>query len=58
MCSHRPYRSSRGVKKALEEITQHKGKLYDSDVVDACVKLFKDNKFKFESSVSNYSILK
>jgi PAS domain S-box-containing protein/putative nucleotidyltransferase with HDIG domain len=52
MCSHRPYRSSRGLEKALKEITQHKGKLYDSNVVDACVKLFKDNKFKFESSIS------
>lgn len=53
MCSHRPYRSSRGVEKALEEITQHKGKFYDSNVVDACLKLFKENKFKFESSISS-----
>jgi len=40
MASHRPYRPSLGTNKALEEITKNKGTLYDSEVVDACLKLF------------------
>jgi putative nucleotidyltransferase with HDIG domain len=46
--SHRPYRPALGLDKALEEITQNKGKLYDPEVVDACWKLFKEKGFKFE----------
>ena len=45
MCSHRPYRSSLGMDKALEEITQNRGILYDEEVVDACLKLFREEKF-------------
>jgi putative nucleotidyltransferase with HDIG domain len=41
MASHRPYRPALGVDKALEEITKNKGILYDSDVVDACLRIFK-----------------
>jgi len=42
MSSHRPYRPARGIEKALEEISQQKGILYDSQVVDACLKLFSE----------------
>ncbi len=45
MCSHRPYRSSRGKKKALEEITKNRGVLYDKNVVDACLKLFREERY-------------
>ena len=48
MNSHRPYRPALGIDKALEEISMNKGKLYDSDAVDACIKLFKEDGFKFE----------
>jgi PAS domain S-box-containing protein/putative nucleotidyltransferase with HDIG domain len=48
MASHRPYRAALGINKALEEISQNKGVLYDSKVVDACLTLFRDKKFKFE----------
>jgi HD-GYP domain-containing protein (c-di-GMP phosphodiesterase class II) len=48
MASHRPYRPSRGIDKALAEITKNKSVLYDPDVVDACLKLFKENKYKFK----------
>lgn len=48
MASHRPYRPALGIDKALEEITTNKGKLYDADVVDACLRLFKEKGFKFE----------
>ena len=48
MSSFRPYRPALGIEKALEEITQNKGILYDSEVVDICLKLFKENAFKFK----------
>lgn len=47
MSSHRPYRPSLGIDKALEEIIKNKGKLYDAKAVDACVKVFKEKKFDF-----------
>ena len=48
MSSHRPYRPALGIDKALEEIVQNKGILYDPDVVDVCLKIFKDKEFKFK----------
>ena len=39
MASHRPYRPSLGIQRALEEITRQKGARYDPDVVAACVAL-------------------
>ena len=47
--SHRrSYRPALGVDKALEEILQNKGILYDPEVVDACLKLFTEKGFTFE----------
>lgn len=48
MVSHRPYRPALGLDKALTEIIKNKGILYDPEVVDICVKLFKEKGFKFE----------
>jgi HD-GYP domain-containing protein (c-di-GMP phosphodiesterase class II) len=48
MSSRRPYRAALGIDKALEEISMNKGKLYDPEVVDACIKLFKEDGFKFK----------
>lgn len=39
MASHRPYRPGLGLEVALAEIEATKGKLYDAEVVDACVRL-------------------
>ncbi len=47
MSSHRPYRPAWGIDKALEEISKNKSILYDPEVVDACLKLFKRKEFKF-----------
>jgi PAS domain S-box-containing protein len=47
MGSHRPYRPSLGLDKAIGEITANRGVLYDAAVVDACLKLFKKG-FEFE----------
>jgi len=46
MSSHRPYRPALGIETALNEILLHRGTLYDADVVDACVKLFRERKFR------------
>jgi len=47
MSSNRPYRPALGVDKALSEILMNKAVLYEPDVVDICVKLFTEAKFKF-----------
>jgi response regulator RpfG family c-di-GMP phosphodiesterase len=48
MASNRPYRPPRGLDKALGEISQNRGVLYDSEVVDVCLKLFTEKGFEFE----------
>jgi putative nucleotidyltransferase with HDIG domain len=48
MASHRPYRPALGIDKALDEISKNKGRLYDPDVVDACLELFGVRKFEFK----------
>lgn len=47
MCSHRPYRPALGVDAALAEITARRGVLYDPEVVDACVSLFRERDYHF-----------
>ena len=42
MGSHRPYRASLGIEPALEEIEKNKEILYDIDVADACLRLFRE----------------
>jgi len=49
MSSHRPYRPALGIDKALEEISINKGKLYDVEAVNACLRVFKDKGFKFKT---------
>jgi HD-GYP domain-containing protein (c-di-GMP phosphodiesterase class II) len=49
MVSSRPYRPAPGLDAAMKEIEDGKGKLYDSDAVDACTRLFREGKFEFES---------
>jgi DNA-binding LacI/PurR family transcriptional regulator len=43
MASHRPYRPSLGITKALEEIKINRGNLYDNEIVDTCLHLFNVN---------------
>jgi PAS domain S-box-containing protein len=47
MASHRPYRPSLGVEAALAEISKNRTVLYDADVVDACLKLFREEGYAF-----------
>jgi HD-GYP domain-containing protein (c-di-GMP phosphodiesterase class II) len=48
MASHRPYRPALGLDKALDELSQKKGTVYDPEVVDACLRLFVDKGFRYE----------
>jgi putative nucleotidyltransferase with HDIG domain len=47
MASHRPYRPALGIDKALEEISQNRGTIYEASIADACLRLFKRG-FSFE----------
>lgn len=44
--SHRPYRPSLGIDVGLEEIEKNKGLFYDVQVVDACLRLFREKGYK------------
>jgi putative two-component system response regulator len=48
MASHRPYRPSLGIEPALAEITAKRGTFYDPDVVDACLRLFREKDYALE----------
>jgi len=48
MATHRPYRAALGLDKALEEITQNKGLLYDPEAVDACLHLFREKGYEIK----------
>lgn len=48
MSSHRPYRAALGLDRALDEISRHRGDIYDPDVVDACLELFYKHDFTFQ----------
>jgi PAS domain S-box-containing protein len=48
MASHRPYRPALEIEKAMEEITRNRGKLYDPEAVDVCLRLFTEKDFQFD----------
>jgi HD-GYP domain-containing protein (c-di-GMP phosphodiesterase class II) len=48
MASHRPYRPSLGIEAAMEEIEKNKGILYDNDVADACLRLFREKAYQLK----------
>ena len=56
METHRPYRASLGRDTALEEITKNRGSLYDSEVVDACLKLFGEKEFQYSTGSAGSNI--
>jgi len=49
MAFHRPYRPALGIDAAMEEIEKNKGVLYDRDVAETCLRLFRDKGFQIES---------
>jgi PAS domain S-box-containing protein len=48
MASNRPYRPSLGIDAALEEIEKNSGTLYDNTVADACLRIFREKRFRLE----------
>lgn len=48
MASHRPYRPALGLNTALEQVDNNKGILYDPKVVEACLRVFKEQNFDFD----------
>jgi len=49
MFSHRPYRPGLGIDKALGELQRGRDQQYNPEVVDACLQLFKEDKFSWAS---------
>ena len=54
MASHRPYRPALGVDVALEEILKNDHSMYDPDVVEACLKLFREGNYNLDGK--EYSV--
>ncbi|MBN1547806.1 MAG: PAS domain S-box protein [Syntrophaceae bacterium] len=48
MASYRPYRPALGIDAALDEIEKNRGILYDADVVDTCLKLFREKGYQLK----------
>lgn len=48
MASHRPYRPAVGIEAALEEIKRGIGSAYDPAAAEACLKLFREQRFAFD----------
>lgn len=47
IASHRPYRPSLGIDFALETVEKERGVSFDAEVVDACLRLFREKLFEF-----------
>ncbi len=52
MSSHRPYRPALGPERAIDEIRQQRGILYDAEAVDACLKAIDENEALITQSPS------
>ncbi len=48
MCSLRPYREPHPLEEALQEVEKNKGLLYDPEVVDVCLRLFREKGYKLK----------
>ena len=46
MASHRPYRASLGLKEALNHIESQRGSLFDTEVVEALLRLFREKGYQ------------
>lgn len=46
MASHRPYRPSLGIEKALAEIESNMGTHFDPDAAKTCLRLFREEDFQ------------
>ena len=46
MASHRPYRASLGIEEGIHEIESHRGQLFDPEVVEAMLRLFREKEYQ------------
>ena len=51
MSADRPYRKGKGIAAALEEVATGRGHLFDDDIVNACLKLFKEDHYSFPENL-------
>ncbi len=49
MSSHRPYRPGLGLENALQELNRTRGTLFDPEVVDSCLRLFREKNFYLDT---------
>jgi response regulator RpfG family c-di-GMP phosphodiesterase len=54
MSSHRPYRPSLGLDRAIDELLRNKGRLYDAAVVETCLNLINEKQFSFEGKRGSF----
>jgi putative two-component system response regulator len=54
MSSHRPYRPSLGIDRAIEELLRNKGRLYDAVAAETCLSLIIDRRFSFEGKRGSF----
>jgi putative nucleotidyltransferase with HDIG domain len=47
MSSRRPYREGPGIAAALKEVEDHRATLFDAAAVDACLRMFREQRFAF-----------
>lgn len=47
MTTHRPYRAGLGLEIALEEIEKGKGRLFDTEAAETCIRLLRSGQFAF-----------
>ena len=47
LTSHRSFRNAFPLEQALDEISARRGSQYDPDVVDACLRLFREKEYRF-----------
>lgn len=50
MSSHRPYRAGLGIDIALKEVSEKAGRYFSADIVEACVRVFREKNFVFPAS--------
>ena len=48
MASHRPYRPAKGLDAGIEELIAQRGRLFEPEAVDACVRVIREQNFRFE----------
>jgi PAS domain S-box-containing protein len=51
MASPRPYRAALGIEAAMSEIAAHRGTTFDAAVVDACLRIFREQGYKIEDTL-------